>query len=83
MGIFIAAAIFKLLFAVYATFQWRRYKLMPFFAAIILLFAFIAGPVGCARYLLPVYPLMAFLSALGLLTFLKNNTKIESFITQR
>jgi hypothetical protein len=83
MGIFVIFAIFKLVFAVYATFQWRRHQLVLFFAIVILLLAFIAGPVGCARYLLPVYPLMAFLSALGFLTFLKNNSKIESFITQR
>ena len=83
MGIFVVFMIFKFVFAVYATFQWRRHQLVLFFAIVILFLAFIAGPVGCARYLLPVYPLMAFLSALGFLTFLKNNSKIESFITQR
>ncbi len=81
--ILLSFSIFKLLFAVYATFHWKRYKTIIYLGVMILLLAFIAGPVGSARYLLPVYPLMAFLSGLGCLTYLKNHPKIESFITQR
>lgn len=83
ISILLSFSIFKLLFAVYATFQWKRYTTIIYPGLLILLLAFIAGPVGSARYLLPAYPLMAFLSGLGYLTYLKNHPKIESFITQR
>lgn len=83
MGVFSVLSILKLVFAVYAIFQWKRYEFPTLIGIFILLFAFIAGPVGCARYLLPLYPMMSFLAGLGCLTYLKNHSKIESFITQR
>jgi len=60
-----------------------RYFQIKLFTFIVLLLAFLAGPVGCARYLLPAYPLMAILTALGLVCFIVKFPKVENFITKR
>ena len=73
----------KLAFALFAVIQLNRYFHIKLYALIIVLLAFLAGPVGCARYMLPSYPLMSLLSALGIICFTVKFPKIESFITKR
>jgi hypothetical protein len=73
----------KFTFAIFAIVQLFRYFQIKFMTIIVLLLAFLAGPVGCARYMLPSYPLMAMLSALGIICFTVKFPKIESFITKR
>ena len=73
----------KLAFALFAVIQLNRYFYIKLYALIIVLLAFLAGPVGCARYMLPSYPLMSLLSALGIICFTVKFPKIESFITKR
>ena len=73
----------KFSFAALAAFQLFRYFQIQFMSAIVLLLAFLAGPVGCARYLLPAYPIMAVLTALGFICFIIKFPKIENIITKR
>ena len=68
---FLGLSILKLFGAFIAVYHWRRYFVFVFFTFLVILFAFIAGPVGSARYLLPFYPMMAFLSAMGFSTLVK------------
>jgi len=73
----------KFAFALFAVFQLHRYFQIKFYSVIILLLAFLAGPVGCARYMLPAYPFMAVLSAVGIICFIVKFPKFENIITQR
>lgn len=73
----------KFSFASFAIVKLFRYFQIKFMAVVVLLLAFLAGPVGCARYLLPAYPFMAILTALGMVCFIVKFPKIESFITKR
>ena len=66
--IFAIFAVAKLMFALFAVFHWRKHSVFVMLAILALILAFMAGPVGSARYLMPVYPLMSILSAIGLLT---------------
>jgi hypothetical protein len=70
----------KFSFAILAIVQLFRYFQIKFMTIIVLLLAFLAGPVGCARYLLPAYPIMAILTALGMVCFIVKFPKVESFI---
>lgn len=73
----------KFLLAILAIFQLFRYFQIQLLSIICLLLAFLAGPVGCARYLLPAYPFMSILTALGIICFTVKFPKIENFITKR
>jgi len=70
----------KFSFAILAIVQLFRYFHIKFMTIIVLLLAFLAGPVGCARYLLPAYPIMSILTALGMVCFIVKFPKVESFI---
>lgn len=73
----------KFSFAIFAIVQLFRYFQVQFLTMIAFLLAFLAGPVGCARYLLPAYPFMAMLTALGIVCFAVKFPKVENFITKR
>jgi len=83
MMIFGGLQLLKLAFALFAVIQLNRYFHIKLYALIIILLAFLAGPVGCARYLLPAYPLISILSGMGIICFMVKFPKIENFITQR
>jgi len=73
----------KFSFAIFAIVQLFQYFQIKFMTIIVLLLAFLAGPVGCARYLLPTYPFIAILTALGFVCFIVKFPKVENFITKR
>lgn len=68
-------ALLKFCFVCFAIFHWNRYSQIRFMAVILFLIAFMAGPVGSARYLVPAYPIMAFLGSVGLLSIRKQLNK--------
>jgi len=71
IGVFAFFGILKFLFAGFAISQWNRYSQLQILTVLLFFIAFMAGPVGSARYLMPAYPFMAILCSIGFLSIRK------------
>ena len=72
----------KLIFVFLGVYHLKRYQIVIKSFIVIVFLSFLAGPVGCARYLLPTYPLFAYLASLGFVCLLRKFPKIEYFINK-
>ncbi len=75
IGFFAILSLLKMGLSLFALFQWRGYGEIRLMVVIILFLTFMAGPVGSARYLMPLYPILAYLGALGYFSMRKQLSK--------